>query len=91
MRVKLTKMRYVQGQGRKYAGEVIEWPHAKLGAGMVEVDKPVAKPVVVEAPRPAVALSEVPVEVPVAPAPEALAEPVPQRRPRRTQSDQQVL
>lgn len=71
MKVKLTKMRYIQGRGRLYAGEVIEWPHAKLGLHMVAVDKP---------------------EGPEATPPEGPDEaPVPQRKPRKTQSDRKVL
>jgi len=79
MKVKLTKMRYIQGRGRLYAGEVIEWPHAKLGLHMVAVDKP-------EGPE------ATPPEGPEATPPEGPDEaPVPQRKPRKTQSDRKVL
>lgn len=38
MKVKLTKMHFLQGAGRKYAGEIINWPADKpLSRHMVKV------------------------------------------------------
>lgn len=84
MKVKLTKMHFIQGRGRVYPGEVIDWA-GPLSRFMVPVDAPVAKaePAPIHTP---VALSEIapPSLVPV-------EEPRKPGRPRKTQSDREVL
>lgn len=59
MKVKLTKMRYIQGEGRRYAGEIINWPYEKLGRDMVQVNEDAKPDVKVEEPLEPVALSEI--------------------------------
>lgn len=59
MKVKLQIMRYIQGEGRKHPGEIIDWPYEKLGKGMVRVNEDVKPDVVVEEPPKPLALSEI--------------------------------
>lgn len=46
MKVRITKMRYIEGQGRVRPGAIIEWPHKELGRGMVPADTPVETPAI---------------------------------------------
>ena len=60
MKVKLTLMQFIQGEGRKHPGEIINWPDDKpLGKGMVRVSEEAKPEVTAEEPRQPVAMSEI--------------------------------